>query len=106
MKLLVPMPVVLFLLLCGLKAFGDQPSVKPNPNSKVGQNETMDFEGENIIGEKQAPSLLLQTESEKLPLDSVLYLREDFNDFHVTDAKQHPRVFESAGGKKANQGAR
>jgi hypothetical protein len=74
------------------------PTDKPKP-AKTGTSpsgpvnpKTIDFEGDVIEGQKKAPDLFLQVEDQKLNLDSVLYLRQDFNDFHAVDSKQRPRV--------------
>jgi len=52
----------------------------------------LNFEGEVIEGQKKTPDIFLQTEVQKPVLESVLYQRKDFNDFHVNDSKQRPRL--------------
>ncbi len=52
----------------------------------------LNFEGEVIEGQKKTPEIFLQTEVQKPSLESVLYQRKDFNDFHAVDSKQRPRL--------------
>jgi hypothetical protein len=58
-----------------------------------GPEAVLNFEGDMIEGEKRRPDLFLQTNVEELNLDSILYLRKDFNDFHAVDHKRRPRHF-------------
>ena len=51
----------------------------------------LDFDADIIEGEKNTPELFLQTESQTLSLDAVLYQRENFNDFHVADKDNRPQ---------------
>lgn len=52
----------------------------------------LNFEGEVIEGQKKTPEIFLQTEVQKPSLESVLYQRKDFNDFHAVDSRQRPRL--------------
>jgi hypothetical protein len=45
------------------------------------KNTVMDFEAEVIDGQKKAPELFLQLDSEKSDINTILYDRKDFNDF-------------------------
>lgn len=54
--------------------------------------QVLDFEGDVIEGEKKGADLLLQTDTSQLSMNAVLYLREDFNDFHSIDRKKRPRL--------------
>jgi hypothetical protein len=51
----------------------------------------LDFEGEEIEGERMRPDLFLQITGEDLSFDSLIYLRENFNDFHEIEKKSKPR---------------
>jgi hypothetical protein len=48
----------------------------------------MDFEADVIEGEKKSPSLFLEFQMEKADLESLLYMRTDFNDFHSAEMKK------------------
>jgi hypothetical protein len=54
--------------------------------------DVLNFEGDVIEGEKKVPELFLQTDVQRLSLESVLYQRKNFNDFHSVDSKQRPRL--------------
>lgn len=76
------------------------PMEKPKQEVKAKPN-TLDFEADVIEGQRKAPELFLQTEVQKPSLDSVLFQRKDFNDFHAADSIRRPRLAEPpAGGKK------
>ena len=52
----------------------------------------LDFEAEVIEGEKRKPDLFIQMEGGVENMDSVLYSREDFNDYHEADRKWRPKA--------------
>ena len=52
----------------------------------------LDFEAEVIEGEKRKPDLFIQMEGGVENMDSVLYSREDFVDYHETDRKWRPKA--------------
>jgi len=56
------------------------------------KNEVMDFEADVIEGEKKAPELFLQLDTETTELGAVLYDRKTFNDFHANDRNRRPRL--------------
>ena len=56
------------------------------------KNEVMDFEGDLIEGERKAPELFLQLDTETADLGAVLYDRKNFNDFHAVDRNRRPRL--------------
>jgi hypothetical protein len=56
------------------------------------KNEVMDFEADVIEGEKKAPELFLQLDSDTTDLGAVLYDRKNFNDFHSSDRSRRPRL--------------
>jgi len=95
---------VIFLWAAGLQAqedevdapadanlFGDGSS---NTSGKQGKTGVLDFEGETIEGQRKRPDLFLQTETQNLTLDAILYLRKDFNDFHQVDKSRRPGYIE------------
>ncbi|MBK7961148.1 MAG: hypothetical protein IPK04_08010 [Bdellovibrionales bacterium] len=53
--------------------------------------QVLDFEGEVIEGESIRPDLFLQILTPDVNLDSIVYLRKDFNDFQRFDRNQKPR---------------
>ena len=54
--------------------------------------EVMDFEADVIEGEKKAPDLFLQMDTDAADLSAVLYDRSNFNDFHRMDRQYRPRL--------------
>ena len=56
------------------------------------KNEVLDFEADVIEGEKKAPELFLQLDTETTDLGAVLYDRKNFNDFHANDRSRRPRL--------------
>lgn len=50
----------------------------------------IDFEAEIIEGERKTPTLFLQIGLEKPTMDTVLYQRKDFNDFHAVTKGRRP----------------
>ncbi|MFN7685898.1 MAG: hypothetical protein ACK5QT_10875 [Oligoflexia bacterium] len=60
----------------------------------------LDFEADVIEGEKRRPDLFIQMEGGSESLDSVLYSREDFNDYHEQDRKWRPKARRFKGDKK------
>jgi hypothetical protein len=58
--------------------------------SKKGQPNVLDFDGDVIEGERQAPNLFLQLQVDTPNLDVLLYQRKDFNDFHALEKDRRP----------------
>jgi|GEM_PF-6518014 len=52
----------------------------------------LNFEGEVIEGQKKTPEIFLQTEVDKPSIETILYQRKDFNEFHLIDSKHRPRL--------------
>jgi hypothetical protein len=69
---------------------------KPSPQ---GGDSVLDFEGDVIEGQRRRPDLFLQTETQNLTLDAILYLRRDFNDFHSVERLRRPGYFERRKGE-------
>jgi hypothetical protein len=55
------------------------------------KSQTLDFEGEVIEGESMRPDLFLQILTPDVNLDSIIYMRRDFNDFQKYDRNQKPK---------------
>ncbi len=53
----------------------------------------IDFEADLIQGEAQRPDLMTQFGDKPMEIDSLLYLRRDFNDLHQGDASRRPSFF-------------
>jgi hypothetical protein len=58
----------------------------------------LDFEADVIEGEKRKPDLFIQMEGSIESMDSVLYSRDDFNDYHELDRKWRPKIRRLKGG--------
>lgn len=52
----------------------------------------LNFEGDVIEGQKKTPEIFLQTEVERPSIETILYQRKDFNEFHLVDSKHRPRL--------------
>lgn len=63
--------------------------------SGVGKKENvgaiLDFEGEVIEGERRRPDLFLQISIDNIKFDSLIYNRDDFNDYLEVDRKSRTR---------------
>lgn len=64
----------------------------PEASRAADKNEVLDFEADVIEGEKKAPELFLQLDTETTELGAVLYDRKNFNDFHALDRNRRPRL--------------
>jgi hypothetical protein len=53
----------------------------------------IDFEADLIQGETQRPDLMTQFGDKPMEIDSLLYLRRDFNDLHQGDSSRRPSFF-------------
>ncbi len=73
---------------------------KNSATSGLGQNkngQVLDFEGEVIEGERKRPDLFLQISTKDLSFDSLLYLRNNYNDYLEVDRKGRNRYFRVKG---------
>jgi hypothetical protein len=77
------------------------PKVNAGAPVPAKKNTVMDFEAEVIDGQKKAPELFLQLDSEKAELDTILYDRKNFNDFIPVNTRLRPLFSD---GKKAATG--
>lgn len=69
--------IVVIILTSSVLAGADGP--KPN---------VLDFDAEVIEGERKTPSVFLEIGTENPNMESVIFQRPDFNDFHVLDSKR------------------
>lgn len=67
----------------------------PNAAGGIGKKENvgaiLDFEGEVIEGERRRPDLFLQISIDNIKFDSLIYNRDDFNDYLEVDRKSRTR---------------
>ncbi len=64
---------------------------------KSRNGQVLDFEGEVIEGERKRPDLFLQISTKDLSFDSLLYLRNNYNDYLEVDRKGRNRYFRVKG---------
>lgn len=67
------------------------------PN-ETGKGALLDFEAELIEGERRSPEMFLQLDSDQMKLETILYDRKDFNDFHRPDRVRRPSLPRVGGG--------
>lgn len=77
--------VVALLFLGAVQALAADP--RPAKETNV-----LDFDADIIEGQKKAPDIFLQADVERPSIDTVLYQRRDFNDFHAMDSRLRPRL--------------
>jgi hypothetical protein len=68
------------------------PSAQAGESAPAKKNAILDFEGDVIEGQRKVPELLLQQDLGSVSMDTVLFQRTDFNDFHAVDKNRRPRV--------------
>ena len=66
-------------------AAGTAKVAKPAKNSQV-----LDFDSDVIEGERKSPDLFLQLQVDTPNLDTLLYQRRNFNDFHNLEKNRRP----------------
>lgn len=68
---------------------------KSSSGGSLGKKENvgaiLDFEGEVIEGERRRPDLFLQISIDNIKFDSLIYNRDDFNDYLEVDRKSRTR---------------
>ncbi len=79
------MVIVITLTTLGSAAWAQKKSKAPDA--------VIDFEADLIQGESQRPDLMTQFGDRPMEIDSILYLRRDFNDLHQGDASRRPSFF-------------
>ena len=81
----------LIFVLCAFSEVNAQNAV--NPKTRKSPEAVLNFEGDVIEGEKRKPDLFMQSNVQNLDLDSILYIRNNFNDFHAVDSQRRPKHF-------------
>lgn len=61
---------------------------KEAPKSK---SNVLDFEADVIEGERVAPNLFVQMDLGSPNMDTLMFQRKNFNDFHAIDMKRKPK---------------
>jgi hypothetical protein len=60
------------------------PSATPAPAPAKGGS-ALEFEVDVVEGQRLAPKVFTDLETEPMDLDALVYQREDFNDFHAVE---------------------
>ena len=58
------------------------------------QDAVLDFEADVIQGERKKPDVFLQLGKQNQTLESILFTRKDFKDFHKLEKKWRPSYME------------
>ena len=66
--------------------------------NEAGKGALLEFEAELIEGERRSPEMFLQLDSDQMKLETILYDRKDFNDFHRPDRVRRPALPRVGGG--------
>ena len=95
---------IIFVVFASVKVRAQEPSPeteaavekpvveKPVLGAKKAPQEpkVLDFEADVIEGERKTPNLFLQLEVDTPNLDTLLYQRSNFNDFHDLEKDRRP----------------
>lgn len=73
------------------QAKSEEKSKSAPVSKKSGPGNVLDFEGEVIEGERRRPDLFLQMSIDNVKFDSLIYQRDDFNDYLDVDRKSRSR---------------
>jgi hypothetical protein len=83
--------------MMSISIFAQNEIAKPTKRSKQTAapeaTGVLDFEGDLIEGQRQRPDLFMQSETQNLTLDAILFLRNDFNDFHQVQKNRRPQFY-------------
>lgn len=79
--------VIVGFLLCTtpIWALAQTPGEQADPPAPI-----LDFEAEVIEGQRKSPQLFLQMDVAAPDLDTVMYLRQNFNDFQSVEKNRKP----------------
>lgn len=58
--------------------------------AKVAKDVVIDFDADVIEGERKVPDIFISTEIGAPNIESVVYFRKNFNDFHRLEMKSKP----------------
>ena len=86
---------IMLIAVASVFLFSGQVLGKAGSKSNEKIDNVLDFEADIIEGERMNPNLFLQLEVDKPNLDTVIYLRNDFNDFHKGDSRRRPKYQET-----------
>jgi hypothetical protein len=103
--MLIKSSIAILLLLAALNIFaaetqkeGKASSSGSNSNGEKKQKEApklksniLDFEADVIEGERVAPNLFVQMDLGAPNMDTLMFQRKNFNDFHAIDMKRKPK---------------
>jgi hypothetical protein len=78
---------ILLLPTLSLSQSDAKKSTKPASTS----SNVLDFEADVIEGERTAPSILIQMDLQSPNLDTLVFQRKNFNDFHLIDMRRKPK---------------
>lgn len=68
-----------------------EPVKKAQTPAPSRQSNVLDFDADVIEGERSGPNLLVQLDLQAPGLDTLVFQRKNFNDFHVIDMKRKPK---------------
>lgn len=91
------MKLILFIIFLNYSflSFGDTKSNRnsssPGAKSSTKTSSILDFDADVIEGERTGPSILIQMDLQAPNLDTLVFQRKNFNDFHQLDMKRKPK---------------
>lgn len=85
MRIFMKLMILIIALIASVNCFAQ----KNSTNTK--SSNILDFDADVIEGERNAPSILVQMDLQAPNLDTLIFLRKNFNDFHSVDMKRKPK---------------
>lgn len=83
--------IFLIFLVSAYGSFAQSPTFESTAaGADVKKENTLNFDGDVIEGERKRPDLFLQLRSDELNIDSLIYTRPDFNDFFELEKDARP----------------
>lgn len=95
-KICTELLIGLLILMLPTISFSQTTSKKPTKSTPSSSN-VLDFEADVIEGERMAPSILIQMDLQSPNLDTLVFQRKNFNDFHLIDMRRRPKFRGSKG---------
>lgn len=80
----------LMILILPVLCFA-QSDAKKQSKATPSSSNVLDFEADVIEGERTAPSILIQMDLQSPNLDTLVFQRKNFNDFHLIDMRRRPK---------------
>lgn len=65
-------------------------SLAQSPKSGKSNPELLDFDADVIEGEREAPALFVQMDIQTPKMDTLVFQRNNFNDFHLVEKNRKP----------------